>query len=210
MKSRGGGRGWGGSRGELVSRKHKPEQIKSMPSPVFHLSTKIFHTLAKKKEAEGEKREGGKFTAIITLHQHTQISHFFSSFFLPFRLKGALLLSFKDMQISLSPPHLHFNKLALLNALGRIKVEVRFECIQRWGWEGVGVGAGVADWRLGRERMGSPLLVAPCTHYCTLLHLAPIRFSVPLSAANARACSLHAKLSTRSSLRAAKQLILPP
>lgn len=73
-----------------------------------------------------------------------------------------------------------------------------------------GAGTGLADWSLGRQKMGSPLLAAPCTHYCTLLHLAPIRFSVPLSAANARACSVHAKLSTRSSLRAAKQLILLP
>lgn len=96
----------------------------------------------KKKREKGKKREGGrKFTAIITLHQHTQISLFFLLFFfLPFRLKGALLLSFKDMQISPSLPHLHFNKLALLNALGRIKVEVRFECIQRRGSGGLGGG----------------------------------------------------------------------
>lgn len=83
---------------------------------------------------EGEKSERGR-----KIHgNHYSPSdilkfHIFLPFFLPFRLKGALLLSFKDMQISLSPPHLHFNKLALLNALGRIKVEVRFECIQRWG-----------------------------------------------------------------------------
>lgn len=136
------------SRAELVSRKHKPEQIKSMQSPVFHLSTsaKIFHTFAqkkKKKERRGRKERGEENSPQSLLSISTLKFHFFSPFFfLPFRLKGAPLLSFKDMQISLSLPHLHFNKLALLNALGRIKVEVRFECIQRRGGWGSGGGRG--------------------------------------------------------------------
>lgn len=96
-----------GGRGPPVVPKHKPEQIKSMPSPVFHLSTtvKIFHTLAGgKKEGGGEKREGGKFTAIITLHQHTQISLFFSSFFFTFQVKGcASFILQRHANLSVSP-----------------------------------------------------------------------------------------------------------
>lgn len=62
-------------------------------------------------------------------------SDFWESFAL--RLKSALLLFFKDMQISfsfslsLSAFYLHSNKLVLLNALGRITAEVSFELIQR-------------------------------------------------------------------------------
>lgn len=95
------------SRAELVSQKHKPEQIKSMQSPVSHLSTsaKIFHTFATKKEKE-EKREGGrKFTAIITLHQLTQISLFFSIFF-TFQVKGCtsfILQRHANLSVSPSP-----------------------------------------------------------------------------------------------------------
>lgn len=58
------------------------------------------------------------------------------------RLKSALFLFFKDMQISppLSLPrslcafYLHSNKLVLLNALERITAEVSFELIQRRCW----------------------------------------------------------------------------
>lgn len=88
--------------------------------------------------------------------------------FLLLRLKSALLLFFKDMQMfSLSVFYLHSNKPGLLNALGRIKVEVCFECIQRGWWL-----------ELGKGKDGNPS-PCPCAHYCTLLHLAPIRFSVP-------------------------------
>ena len=49
--------------------------------------------------------------------------------------------------ISLSVFYLHSNKLGLLKALGRIKVEVCFECTQR---EGGG------DRSVKREKMGTP------------------------------------------------------
>lgn len=91
----------------------------------FHLSTsvKTFHTFT---ERRGEK----KSTAIIILHQHAQISEILAS-----QVKGcsSFILQRHANALSLSVFYLHSNKLGLLNALGRIKVEVCFECIQR-GW----------------------------------------------------------------------------
>ncbi len=87
----------------------------------FDLSTtvKIFHTFT--------EREGKKSTVIMTLHQLAQISEIFAS-----QVKGgsSFILQRHANVLSL---YLHSNKLGLLNALGRIKVEVCFECIQR-GW----------------------------------------------------------------------------
>lgn len=109
----------------VLSRKELVTQ-KQVHISFIHLCQDISHL---------HKKKGGKKSLQSLLSIISEI--------LPLRLKGALLLSIKDMQISLSLPpsvslaHLHFNKLALLNALGRIKVEVCFECIQR----GVVIGA---------------------------------------------------------------------
>lgn len=89
----------------------------------FDLSTsvKMFHAFA-------ERRKKNPLQSLLSISMLKFLR------FLLLRLKGALLLFFKDMQMfSLSVLYLHSDKLGLLNALGRIKVEVCFERIQR-GW----------------------------------------------------------------------------